>query len=225
MSRARPYSDGNRTIWFDNRAPANAKHLELLADVEEVDLDDIFEMNLSQKQVLYRLHKADNLIPESVLEQRRHRREQSSEEPACRICTPAGKVCEGRITRHHFIPKWLMRELDHYNRYAARSKCTIPVCVGRHRDLHFRGENDGQDRSIVQYLTQNEKDLAEQMLNELKDERPAIFELLSMGDANAYEAQLIADYLKGKFRRETEKLATASPVDDRSVQQQAVAGA
>jgi hypothetical protein len=162
MSRARPYSiDGKDVLWFDNRAPANTKHLELLADVEETDLDDIFEMNLSQKQVLYRLHKAGGLIPEGVLEKRRERRMRASEEPACRICIPEGKTCEGRITRHHFIPKWLMRELDHYNRYAARSKCTIPICVGRHRDLHYRGECDISDKSIAPYLNRHEKKLAD----------------------------------------------------------------
>lgn len=223
MSRARPFQDGLETIWFDNRAPATAKHLELLADREAVDLDDILEENLSQKQVLRRLHEADNLVPENVLEIWRARRENASEEPACRICSPKGEVCEGRITRHHFIPKWLMRELDHYNRYAARSKCTIPICVGRHRDLHYRGEDPG-DKSIVPYLTDREKDLAERMLRELKDERPAIFDLLSGGDANAYEAQLIQDFLKGKFHRPTERKKVCAP-EVPVVQQQAVAQA
>lgn len=218
MSRARPFQDGLDTIWFDNRAPATAKHLELLADREEVDLDDILEENLSQRQVLYRLHKADNLIPENILEIRRARRENASEEPACRICTPKGEVCEGRITRHHFVPKWLMRELEHYNRYAARSKCTIPICVGRHRDLHFRGESSS-DKSIIPYLTDREKDLAEKMLRELKDERPAIFDLLSGGDANAYEAQLIEDFQKGKFHRPTEKTVEVSHYQDVTVEQ------
>lgn len=215
MSRAKPYIDANGIEhWFDNKSPAAVKHLELLADREEIDLDDILEENLTQKQVLYRLHKADNLIPENVLELRRERRERAKADPDCRICTANDWKCEGRITRHHFVPKWLMRELAHYNRYAARSKCTIPVCVGRHRDLHFR---ELGDKSIAIFLNDAERELANKMLKELKEERPVIFDLIASGDTSSYEYSLIRDFQLGLFRPAAASLVDSSSLGDRAV--------
>jgi hypothetical protein len=200
MSRAKMYVDPTGVEhWFDYKSPADVKHLELLADVTRIDLDDILEENLSQRQVLYRLHQFDNLIPENVLVERRERREQARQDPACRICSQHGWECDGRITRHHFVPKWLMRELAHYNRYAARSKCTIPVCVGRHQDLHYRGIGD---KSIADYLTDEERALTEAMLKELKEERPVIFDLMASGTTDSYEYSLIRDFQLGKFRED-----------------------
>lgn len=201
MSRARPYRELETgiTYWFDYRNPvATPEHLELLADVEQVDLDDLIDAGLSQRQVLFRLHEAEKLIPALVIERRNKRLEKASIQPVCRICDLHGWECEGKITRHHFVPRWLMRELDHYQRYAAKSRCTVPVCIGRHRDLHYR-DND-LDKSIVQYLTSSERELAEEILLELKDEHPAIFELISGGSTESYEYSLVRDFLTGRFR-------------------------
>lgn len=215
MSRARPYTYKNEVIWFDKKAgKATAQQLELLSDLEEIEMDDILEEQaegkLSQKEVLKRLHTLDNLIPPDVLRRRRERLERAKLEPACRICEVLETECEGRITRHHFVPKWIMRELSNYQAYAPRSRCTIPLCVGRHRDIHYRGRDRFlADKSITPYLRDTERKLAEKMLNELKDERPALYELLLSGDCNAYEWQLIRDFSQGRFRHTPSKQAVS----------------
>jgi len=200
MSRARPWRDREtgQTHWFDYRSSsATVEQLEILADAEGLDLDDLLDEGLSQRQVLFRLHAVTNLIPEKVLERRQERLERSQIEPVCRICSLYGWTCEGKITRHHFVPRWLMRELDSYQTYAAKARCTIPVCVGRHRDLHYR-ESD-IDKSIVPYLTAEEKELATILLQELKDERPSIYELIGGGSTASYEYQLVRDFKRGGF--------------------------
>jgi len=199
MSRSRPFinPDTNEITWFDIRAPAKAKHLELLADFEEIEVDDLLDAELSQRQVLYRLHKLENKIPQEVLEKRRKKLEAGP--VVCRICPTYGWECEGRITKHHFVPRWLLLELDHYQRYASRAKSTIPICISRHRDLHFRSENQ-TPKSIVNFLENPEKELAEQALRELRDTRPAIFSLISDGNFRSYEYQLVRDFTEGKFR-------------------------
>jgi hypothetical protein len=60
-----------------------------------------------------------------------------------------------------------MRELENYQAYSARSRCTIPLCVTCHRDLHSRNNTD--DKSIWRYLTAEERAFAQKMLDELRE--------------------------------------------------------
>jgi hypothetical protein len=198
MSRARPFvmSDGTQ-MWFDQRSRATATQLELLADIEDTSLDDLLDEGLTQKQVLFRLREQEGIIPQHVLERRRQRALQQEHSPACRICSINGRTCEGAITRHHFVPRWLMLELGNYQAYASRSVCTIPLCVSSHRDLHYR--NDGTEKTIVPYLRDHERKFAQKLLDELREEHPAIFDLIASGDASTYEGRLIRDYLSGEF--------------------------
>ncbi len=196
MSRARPFLG----LWFDMKSRATAEQLELLADYEGCDLDDLLDEGLSQRQTLFRLRQVatPGLIPEHVLERRRERERTHGLSPACRICSMNGWECEGRITRHHFIPRWLMLELENYQAYAARSICTIPICVSRHRDLHYRGEND-PDKSIVPYLRDHERKFAQKLMDEIKDEHPRLFDLMASGTQDSYEGTMTRDYLEGRF--------------------------
>lgn len=198
MSRARQVED----IYFDTKGSkrATVAQLELLADVENIPLDDLLDEGLTQGQAYNRIQLILNvdLIPAEVLQRRRLRKELAKYQPPCRICTLMGWKCEGSITRHHFVPRWLMLQLENYQAYAARDKCTIPVCVGRHRDLHYR---DVGEKSIVPYLTVEERKFAQKMLDELREQHEAIFDLIAGGDPDyAYEAQLIRDYFSGEFR-------------------------
>lgn len=199
MSRARYFDTEDGRLWFDQKSRATVEQLELLADFEDVSLDDLLDEGLTQKQVLFRLREAQgDVIPKEVLERRRRRRMEAQAQPTCRICAIHGWECEGRITRHHFVPRWLMKELENYVSYASRSLCTIPICVGRHRDLHYRG--DGTGKSILPYLRQHEREFAHRMLDELKEQHPKIYELALAGEeGQVYEAQLIHDHVKGNF--------------------------
>lgn len=203
MSRARPFVYNGETHWFDQRGRATAAQLELLADFESVELDDLLDEGLSAKQTLFRLRQATDpsVIPEHVLERRRERDRHHGMSPACRICALNGWECEGRITRHHFVPRWIMLELENYQAYAHRSACTIPICVARHRDLHFRGEND-PSKSIAEYLRPHERKFAQKLLDELHEQRPKIFDLMLAGDEHSYEYQLTRDYMLGAFRKD-----------------------
>jgi hypothetical protein len=206
MSRTRPWTDPitGEEIWFDQKCQvATVRQLELLADYEGVELDDLLDEGLSSKQALFRIRLiADpSLIPEHVLERRRERLALAGKQPACRICALNGWECEGTITRHHFVPRWLMLMLENYQSYAARSVCTIPLCVKTHRDLHYRSP-DGTDgpKSIVPYLRDHERAFAQKLLDELKEQIPTErWELLSGGDEGSYEGQLIKDYRAGLF--------------------------
>ena len=205
MSRARPFYDPltREEIWFDQKSRATVRQLELLADYEGAELDDILDEGLSAKQTLFRIRQvaSPGLIPEHVLERRRERERRSGMSPACRICSLNGWECEGRITRHHFVPRWLMLMLENYPAYAARSICTIPICLGRHRDLHYR-DPDGNNapKSIVPYLRDHERKFAQKLLDELREQIPTMrFDLLSGGTGESYEGQLIHDYQQGMF--------------------------
>lgn len=217
MSRARPFTGPDGTIhWFDRRNDsrrATVAQLELLADTLGIEMDDLLDEELTQGEIAKRLHEANgNTVPEYVLEARRARKAAQTHRPQCRICTEHGWECEGSITRHHFIPRWLMRELRNYDAYAARSLCTIPICVGRHRDLHFRGEgSEDTEKSIAHLLTEAERTLAQRMLDDLHEQRPAIFDLIAGGNENSYEWQLIRDYQAGLFRTTRE---VVEPVED-----------
>lgn len=201
MSRARPfYIDETETIWFDLKDQATPAQLELLAEYEQISIDDLLDEGLSQRQVLTRLRIASDQypIPPEVIERRRQRYIATHNPARCRICTLEGWVCEGSITRHHFIPRWLMRELPNYRSYSSRSICTVPICIGRHADLHRRCKGR---KSVVKYLRVHERRLAQAMMDDLKDERPHLYTLLESGDEHyAYEAQLVYDHSKGHFR-------------------------
>lgn len=198
MSRAKSYTEPNGTEhWFDYKGVATVAQLELLADFSGESIDDLLDAGLSQKEVARRLFAMDGLIPEHVLEARR-RAQAESQGVACRWCSHHGLECEGRITRHHFIPRWLMQQLENYEAYAPRRRCTIPICVGRHRDLHVRG---GNPKSIVPYLTDQERQFAQKMLEELREQHPGTWELLEGGTDWAYEGQLIKDFHAGNFRQ------------------------
>jgi hypothetical protein len=198
LSRARPIVIDNETIWFDNKAKATAKQLELLSDLEGIPLDDLLDEGLGQRQVLMRLRiiQDSSVIPAEILERRRQRRLERGLAPRCRICALNGLECEGIITRHHFVPRWLMLEMDNYQLYASRRQCTVPVCLGKHRDLHL---GDDSPKSIAKYLRREEQAYAQKMLDDLFDQHPKIMRLLAGGDYSRYEARLVRDYLKGRF--------------------------
>lgn len=197
MSRAKYFNHNGEGMWFDYKARATAAQLELLADYEGIEIDDLLDEGLSQKQVARRLFEAtSHVVPPEILERRRERERLHGVSPACRICALNGWECEGRITRHHFVPRWLMLELDNYPAYAARRLCTIPICVARHRDLHVR---DNAGKSIVQYLRTTERKFAHKMLIELEEQHPKIMELLLDGEYYSYEYQLVRDFRHGLF--------------------------
>jgi hypothetical protein len=210
MSRARPFHG----LWFDQKNPkATAAQLELLAAAENVSLDDLLDEGLTQKQVLQRLREAlhGNLIPAEVLERRRLAKIEAGKDPVCRICDEYDWTCEGSITRHHFIPRWMMLMLDNYQSYAARAKCTIPICVGRHRDLHYRSDRE-TPKSIVGLLTDQERAFGAKMLDEFKEQHPKVYDLIAGGTEDSYEYILIRDHMLGRFH-EAESHAEAAGSD------------
>jgi hypothetical protein len=129
------------------------------------------------------------------MERKRQRRAAQATRPQCRIC----KV-EGRSTKHHFIPRWIMRELENYDTYAPRRICTIPLCIDCHRDLHDRS-TDRPGKSIVEYLRPHEAALAQRILDDLKEQRPGVFDLIAGGNEYTYEFVLYKDYRAGEFAR------------------------
>lgn len=201
MSRARQIGG----LWFDiqrNHEKATSEQLELLAAAENIPLDDLLDEGLRQGEVVIRLRQAlgEGVIPAEVLERRRAAKEAAKHQPKCRICSTFDWECDGSITRHHFVPRWMMLLLENYVAYAARSKCTIPVCVGRHRDLHLRGDQD-TPKSIAQFMTDDERKFAQKMLDELKVQHPLVFDLILGGDDSSYEYVLLRDYMVGNFRK------------------------
>jgi hypothetical protein len=205
MSRARSITYEGEQVWFDckkNSGPARVEDLETLAAVEEIEIDDLLDEGLNQGAVITRLRDAlgQGTIPEHVLIRARERKIQQETAPECRLCSLDGQACEGKITRHHFVTRWLMKELENYEAYARRDRCTIPVCMGRHRNLHMRTE---EDKSIVTYLNETERKFAHKMLSELEEQHPRIMDLARAGDPSlSYEARLVRDYDEGKFSHE-----------------------
>lgn len=193
MSRARKIGG----YWFDvhrNGQPATDEQIELLATAEELDLDDLLDSNLSQGEVVQRLRDAlgENGIPDDVLKRREEWREHRHTLPECRIC---GVV--GDSTKHHFVNKWILKELPYYaQRWADRTKNTIPVCIHCHRELHKRDEVF----SIVEYLSVEEKDFTQRAIQALADERPKLLILVATGDDTIYESRLMKDWIEGHFR-------------------------
>lgn len=203
MSRARPIElpDGSR-IWIDTNRNGEKFHeavtdetLELLSTVEDIDLDDLIDANFNQGEAIERIRKAlgQDFVPESVIRQRDKRRQERRTQPVCRIC---GKV--GDSTKHHFVNKWMLRELDRYaSLWADRSENCIPLCIKCHRKIHSR--NNGA-HSIVPYLTDDEKKYAERALTALSEQHPKIIILVGKGDESVYESCLIKDWFLGQFQ-------------------------
>lgn len=201
MSRARSIELNGETYWFDTKRDhrkASADQLELLAAAENISIDDLLDAGLSQGDVIYRIREAigGQIIPPEVIERKLKRKQEAQNRPECRKC---GK--KGDSTKHHFVPRWLMRELENYQAYSARSICTILLCVECHRDLHMRNGHGAEDKSIVPYLDESERSLAQKMLDDLKDQHPKIFDLIAGGDQTTYEGQLLRDYHAGLFHR------------------------
>lgn len=198
MSRARPVKLGDEKIWFDtklNGQQATDEQLELLALVEKVELDELLDESLSQGVVIDRLRDAlgQNGIPDDVLERRREWREERHTMPPCRIC---GK--EGDSTKHHFVNRWILRELvDYAWKWSNRNVNTIPLCIHCHRMLHKR--SDDEPKSIVDRLNDTEKAFVQTALDTLERERPALALLIAKGDDSVYETRLLRDWLEGKF--------------------------
>jgi len=105
---------------------------------------------------------------------------------------------EGDSTKHHFINKWILRELEFYaTKWADRSKNCIPLCLDCHRKIHSRSEDTG---SIVPLLNKEERAFAEGALKALAEERPKLLILIGRGSPEVYETRLILDWMEGKFR-------------------------
>lgn len=201
MSRARDWTDirTGKVFWFDAyHASATVEQLEVLAEVEGADIDDLLDERLSTRAVLYRLNHNSGLIPHEIIEAKKVRVQAPQRLLVCRFHDDP-EDCEGAITRHHFVPRWLMLELPDYINYAPRSYCTIPACVSSHRELHMRDSTG--NKSIVPYLNEAERDLADHLIESLKEERPALFDLIAHGDSTSYEYTLIHDWQEGKFSR------------------------
>jgi hypothetical protein len=196
MSRARSITIDGTKHWFDtarNNRKATDTQLELLATVNQVDLEDLLEANPTQGYVLFCLRESlGQGIPIEVLQRRQRWREQRQVAPACRIC---GK--QGDSTKHHFVNKWILKELDGYQaKWANRRRNCIPVCIDCHRDLHDRSNGPV---SIVGFLTDKERAYADEALSALAEERPKLLILLARGDSSVYEACLVKDWLAGNF--------------------------
>jgi hypothetical protein len=192
VSRARPIQGH----WFDmnrNSQKATAEQLELLATVEDAELDDLLEEVLSQGDVVDRLRAhLGQTIPPEVLVRRQKWREERQRDKDCRIC---GK--KGDSTQHHFVNRWILKSLDGYERHwASRQRNCIPVCIDCHRDLHSRSNGP---HSIASYLTDEEKGYAESAIMALFDQHPRLFLMMARGDDSVYETRLIRDFIEGKF--------------------------
>lgn len=199
MSRARDWQNPvtGSVHWFDAHGIPSVRELEVLADAEGLDIDDVLDAQLSSKEVLFRLNKLTDKIPEAGLNRVKRRQEQG--EPAvCAICSIEGWECEGRLTKHHFVPRWIMLELSEYEVYAPRNICTTPICLGAHKFLHKRYGNGGT-KSIAKYLDDTQKALVHELVTMLRQERPKIYALLAHGDTSSYEGQLIRDFRRGLF--------------------------
>jgi hypothetical protein len=197
MSRARPVTlPTGETLWFDtalNGTRATGDQLELLVSVTGDELDDLLDANVTQGELVRRLREAldQGCIPEDVLERQRLYKAMRKLDPECRCC---GRP--DNSTRHHFVNKWIMKELSNYRDVGARTRCTVPVCIECHRDLHDR---NNEAVSIVGYLTAEERHFASELIERLRRERPDIFNLLAEGDDSVYEARLVKDWLDGHF--------------------------
>lgn len=200
MSRARYIdlsSDPEGRIWFDTHLDgekAKPEQLEALALVEELDIDDLLDGHVTQKDVITRLRNAlgQNGIPEEIQQRRREWKEARRVAPKCRLCTQ-----KGDSTKHHFVNKWILRELRDYARlWSDRTTNTIPVCLKCHRNLH---EREGPAKSIVEYLNTDEKEFTWRALDAFCTQHPKMAMLIARGDDSVYEARLMKDFVIGLF--------------------------
>lgn len=212
MSRARyiilPDSmveDGeDNRVWFDTQLDgekAQLAHLELLALVEDEDIDELLDGHVTQKEVVGRLRDAlgQNSIPADIKERRRKWKEARRIAPKCRLCEQTGDS-----TKHHFVNKWILRELSDYARlWADRNVNTIPVCLKCHRELH---ERSGPAKSIVEHLTTSEKEFAYRALTAFTEQKPKVAWLIALGDDSVYEARLMKDFVIGLFNPTEERI-------------------
>ena len=204
MSRARPLElpDGTK-IWIDTNRNGEKFHeavtddvLELLSTVEDIDIDDLIDANLNQGEAVQRIRTAlgQDLIPQSVIDRRDRLRRERQTQPVCRN-PECGK--KGDSTKHHFVNKWMLRELDKYaSKWADRSKNCIPLCVKCHRMIHSRSNGV---HSIVDWLTDTEKEFAEKALTALSEQHPKLIILVARGEDSTYETRLVRDWIEGRF--------------------------
>ena len=57
---------------------------------------------------------------------------------------------------------------------------------------------------IAPYLTEAESDIADHLIESLKEVRPVLFDLIAQGDNNSYEWWLIHDWQEGRFSHQSE---------------------
>jgi hypothetical protein len=183
--------------WLDvsrNGEQATSGQLELLAAIEDVEIDDLLDSVVTQGEILRRLRDAlgQGPIPADVLARQAERREARKRQPACRLC---GTV--GNSTKHHFVNRWILRELADYARdWSDRTKNCVPLCVDCHRDIHQRGN---ADKSMVGLLSDDEVAFVDAALSALAEERPRLLILIAHGDTGTYESKLLQDWIEGKF--------------------------
>ncbi len=70
MSRARDWIHPitGEVYWFDAYdSEATVEQLEVLAEMEDAEIDDLLDERLSTRAVLYRLNDASDLIPHDVI--------------------------------------------------------------------------------------------------------------------------------------------------------------
>lgn len=201
MSRYRPITTPYGDFGIDRKRdghPAKHEQLEILAALLNVDMDDLFDGgHLTQGEVVSRVREIQGQVPpRQVIERQAMARLERQLAPACRICKR-----EGDSTRHHFVNKWILKELAYYEqKWSSRTTNCIPVCVDCHRQLHDR---DNGVQSIADRLTDEEKEYAEAALSALAEERPKLLILIARGDDNVYESRLVKDWIAGAFRTET----------------------
>jgi hypothetical protein len=203
LSRARPIElpDGE-TAWFDtsrNSEPfdeaVSEETLELLATVENIDIDDVLDGSLSQGDAIKRIRRTlgQDAIPEVVIKRRDRLREERRRQPECRKCG-----AKGNSTKHHFVNKWILRELHGYaQNWADRQRNCIPLCVECHQAIHSRRNGPN---SVVDLLTDTEKQFVDEALSALSEEHPKLLLLIARGDDSVYESRLAKDWIEGKFR-------------------------
>jgi len=205
MSRARPIKlpDGE-TVWFDtnrNGEPIAAAlaedQLELLATIENVEIESLLESGMSQGEVVTRLRQAlgQYQLPDAVLKRRDRLRDERRAQPACRSCDKIGDS-----TKHHFVNRWILKNLDSYARlWADRNQNCIPLCLSCHRQIHLR---DDSAKSIVDLLDRSEREFAWRALDAFCEQHPHMAMTMARGDISVYEAQLMKDFVNGRFNQD-----------------------
>jgi hypothetical protein len=207
VSRARYIElPGGEIFWFDtsrNGEKAEAaladSQLEMLAALEAVDIDQLLESEITQGEMVDRLRKAfgQYTAPDAIIERRDALRKERSKQPECRSCGATGNS-----TKHHFVNKWMLKELSHYaQRWADRKKNCIPLCITCHREIHRR---DMGVHSIAGMLTETERKFAWRALDAFSDQHPSIAMTMLKGDSSVYEAQLMKDFIQGNFGEKPE---------------------